>query len=1204
MDQVHMVFEGMYANVPPGYRVPEMTGAAYEINNPYVFALTMDVRILGNSQATPMDYIRTPIMARLLGCKQNPQAVTTLLMMLFEVLANNGMARAAVDGEKIQSKECFKVGMIHIPCVDVLLEPLFHKDDLQRIVGYRWWFFVLDKSINMNRGLEALIMRTRTAKRKATTERTGTETEQHPAATLIESIKDIATFIDLVLRGVMRDLAPGDGSYHLSITEDVNNANIYRLLSLEQSIPASKIMRTNGDEKLLSPTGEPLIGADGHYIHCTEGIECLDAFGNPIIMPRGEPMHDANGGTMYETLVSGTLADLHPDQMNLDLYRTTQNGVGGLRTVYRFPMGGTRLHWSMHNPGVIYRMRLFEDETSEQWRHSVTADMQQDHLRAAIIKARTMIVPPRPPSDAMDDDDSDAIHKINADLVRGKTPVEARAIRESRAMSSRVAMLFDPQANIGPAYKAALGHMDTLRHQARVRGTVFKANTNIIPLYDPKMSWFANAQIHFALQLENICHVAVLHQELIQAHVAAMSVFEHLRGLKLNIIYAGSAEAGKSLILKATRDVMITGTWCVTSRKTKQSELTEINKDGMVEFEDELQDSYFVEDGDGQDKERLTEGIMRTQMTFISDKGKRLCVITISRHSGVFMAATNKLGISVPMKTRHVIQPISTFDPREDRGPTHSMIGETNQKNIEIIEMAKDMHKDIYRMRQMLICMVYEFIYAGKLMAPDLTVADIVIVRFMAYLREGGIMLAPRDFWRIHRAIIELVIENAIHIVFFTRTIWPEDKEFEVDDIMRVQEFLFATEEITIFALSLFSTMFFHPQEHAIMKSCAENNLGYVMGPNRQGILTNSIARFARTAPCPEHPDGVENKNYIAFEGLASSFMQPMIFAADQIANRMRNVDMTSARAIVEDVLNNLHKRTIRTECYYDEVTGQIIQLEKDMDIIMVKGKSLWINRWYFDKVLNTNTDRDFFDATIRAMQHAHTPRQKIVLGQTMRYSRAKFYPHILRTMELTNKKKGPDGTIVPFEVIEVKDFTRLGAGWLETHYPHQAPQSLKVKVTTDLEQAKWIDYMLRLGRAEEEIQVSPAEPSRLRHAPLMVPGSCPRCTQIACDHRDYPKWYLDATKDQQDKPAEDIMANRVVLISRCGTPPRKKFKHVEEASTAIPVAELTPIAKALAQYPSAMHKAMLEAELARFNQLQPEAAAGPPVFTTTTSST
>ena len=29
---------------------------------------------------------------------------------------------------------------------------------------------------------------------------------------------------------------------------------------------------------------------------------------------------------------------------------------------------------------------------------------------------------------------------------------------------------------------------------------------------------------------------------------------------------------------------------------------------------------------------------------------------------------------------------------------------------------------------------------------------------------------------------------------------------------MKVQEFLFATEEITIFALSLYSTMFFHPQ--------------------------------------------------------------------------------------------------------------------------------------------------------------------------------------------------------------------------------------------------------------------------------------------------------------------------------------------------------------------------------------------------------
>jgi hypothetical protein len=91
------------------------------------------------------------------------------------------------------------------------------------------------------------------------------------------------------------------------------------------------------------------------------------------------------------------------------------------------------------------------------------------------------------------------------------------------------------------------------------------------------------------------------------------------------------------------------------------------------------------------------------------------------------------------------------------------------------------------------------------------------MLRFTAQLRTVGILVPPREIERFIRIVINVTIEYATYICWRTNTVFHEGKHFEFKDIYKTQEFLFATEEITLFVLSLMSSVFFHPQEHIVM---------------------------------------------------------------------------------------------------------------------------------------------------------------------------------------------------------------------------------------------------------------------------------------------------------------------------------------------------------------------------------------------------
>ena len=1159
-----------FTALPAGYRVPEQTGQRYTLDSPRVFAVTVDARILGGSRASLMDVIRSEFIAQLSGCKQTPEACVKFLMLVFHVIANSGLGRPKVDGEKVTSKTLINVGGVAMPGVDVYIETLAYAYDPERVVGYRYHFIVLDGQLNINKGIEAVFAHNNVAPRSSGAKPTG---DVHPAAEMVNSIHSNAGFINTVMRHVLRDLKLTPAAYALSLTEDANPANIYRAFSLERAIPTSAPVVTSGVEFMLSPTGEVEVDANGQYVYYATGLQVYDEEDEPRRYPAGVPVRDAEGQIVTEQLVSGTLEHVHPEQTTLSNYLTTD----GESASYCFPRGAMRVHFMMHHPNVMYALRFYEDEVSMEWAAGMPQHFVDDKILERIDDTTNMKYLPGagPGNENLIDDDADTLHKLTAAEVVGKSPAEARAVRESNRTRQRFKRLMDPKADIAPAYLALFNHQNEMRDRARARNTLFSASDTVLPIIDPRLSWFGNAQAYFVLQMEEIACVATLHQECLMARLMTLSLLEHDRDLKINIIFAGGAQTGKSLICRIAMQLMVEGTYEQTSRKTKQAELTEVNKDGKFEYHDELHETYFETDGNGQDKERLTEGIMRTQMPFITADGKRTCVITISKHSGGMIGNTNVLeNISDPVRSRHVVQPVSEYDPRVGFSPAECMARyNTLLTNADFVKH-KDRFEDACKLKQVLVGIVYEKIYAGELLDVDLSVADITFIRLMKILKSHGVPLPPRDFMRLHRLVRLLAIDTAVHIVFFTRTVWPEPVEFNIDDVNLVQEFLFATEEMAIFAFTCFSTMFFHPQEHAIMKSCAINNLKY---SNGKLAGQSKFARINHSTTCPE---GVEDLNNIEFANLMAGFLSPLEVMAGLIADNMRNVEVKVAKTIVLDVLTSLKSRKVTVAGYYDD-KGQWYEQPRDMPILTVHHRTVHISRQYLDMVSRTSTENDFFTSAIRQMQHAHTPKQKIVLGQTMRQHKDAFHPHILRTMELTNLTTDARGDVVVKPVIQVHDFSVFGAGMLEQIEPSAEMQPTEIRVDGDLEQAKWAEFMARLGRTQEEVAASKADPSRLRHAPLDVPDACPHCNVRACSHRDYPSWYLQKNETQAKMPAKSL--KRVFTLTRQPTPTTKKLQYVEEAGPAHPPVVVTAITSALDKIPPEMRRAMLEAELAKY---------------------
>jgi hypothetical protein len=170
-----------------------------------------------------------------------------------------------------------------------------------------------------------------------------------------------------------------------------------------------------------------------------------------------------------------------------------------------------RVHPLMHEPNVLFQMRLYSTPTSEEWKIDLTLEQQRRVILAEIQRARSNLVV-RESSTTSDHDDIDKIRLVNARALKGKTPAEKRELRESPVFMSRFLQLFSPVADISPAYKAVIEYYHEKYQAARAAGSRFTAMDLSSTTVDPKLSPFGNAQASFVLKCEFLQDISTVHQ--------------------------------------------------------------------------------------------------------------------------------------------------------------------------------------------------------------------------------------------------------------------------------------------------------------------------------------------------------------------------------------------------------------------------------------------------------------------------------------------------------------------------------------------------------------------------------------------------------------------------------------------------------------------------------------------------------------------
>jgi hypothetical protein len=315
-------------------------------------------------------------------------------------------------------------------------------------------------------------------------------------------------------------------SYGADLENMVNEANLYTVLSMENAIQREGPRIAWGDEPKLDRWGNPKLDNHGNIQKFARG--------DIMFQPTGELDADGDDIMRAETtlLISGTIPGLHPDYMNLANYRRVLTGEGtDARVAYTFPHGATRYHPHMHEPNVIYQMRLFSTPASQEWRIDLTPEQQRRKILADIGKACKNMVNVEA-SFVTDIDDLDRIKQQSEAELKGKSPAEKRELRESDMYMDRFLSIASPAADKSPIYKAAFAFHTLKQQQARKNHGHFSAMDLSIKTVDPKLSPFGNSQVTFGLQCEFLKDITTVHQEMFMARKIATAAMEVHRGLK------------------------------------------------------------------------------------------------------------------------------------------------------------------------------------------------------------------------------------------------------------------------------------------------------------------------------------------------------------------------------------------------------------------------------------------------------------------------------------------------------------------------------------------------------------------------------------------------------------------------------------------------------------------------------------------------
>ena len=445
--------------------------------------------------------------------------------------------------------------------------------------------------------------------------------------------------------------------------------------------------------------------------------------------------------------------------------------------------------------------------------------------------------------------------------------IDRRAFQESMVEDFVERVWDDQHADVSKPAKMMLLWKDNIRKEEH---TLFNFKR-----VDPDMSVFANRIIRLLQFYDKELFVSSAHKTLLLLHHSKYDAYRNECNLHFNQIYTGEGATSKSFLFEKMEQMSIEGTVETLSYQTTKADAVDGDLiDNIIVFNEAPPGMFMTnKNGDLQQealfKEKLTS--MRVSVKeFWRDEntGERKNRIAKSQSIGVCMGATNDDPslCSEAMATRFYWGQFHKFEGLS-RSIQVCMRGDRELKDCQ--EAVDEMNRMLCycKEEQLRMWLVYKFMYMEILKKPTLKAADVVYDQMTLLLKtKYKVNIPPRTKERYEMLCTIFTIINALEIVFNVeggihscKTQWVEvqkdmydahdgEKDISVStetgvevrkyyvekrfpdqandfhpmQILDIEEYLFCTEEIAIFAFTHISEEIVNPNEYKVLQAIWE----------------------------------------------------------------------------------------------------------------------------------------------------------------------------------------------------------------------------------------------------------------------------------------------------------------------------------------------------------------------------------------------
>ena len=340
------------------------------------------------------------------------------------------------------------------------------------------------------------------------------------------------------------------------------------------------------------------------------------------------------------------------------------------------------------------------------------------------------------------------------------------------------------------------------------------------------MSVFANRVIRMFQQMEHYLMVSTQHRSVYLALHARYDAYRYSRNLHLNLFWTGEGATSKSFVLDTMKNNSIPNTVEQLTYQTAKADAVDGDRDDQIVVYHEAPPGLFHtarnknldSSAEAMFKEMLTSQTTTVKTIYIDETtGKRAQRVVKSSCIGVRMAATNDdpSDVEEALKTRFFWGNFEKTQ-RAGRDIDDCMNGSRNM-NEQDKQYAAAFRQSL-RVEQYRVYLVENMIRIGAIRDVNMDVANILLPLFKMELQRRGIQVAgARDWERVKILARSQAIVTAIDIVFNMEDSRYNGVEFEAVQLLDIEPYLFVTEEMLMFTLTLLSNQFHNPVQHKVL---------------------------------------------------------------------------------------------------------------------------------------------------------------------------------------------------------------------------------------------------------------------------------------------------------------------------------------------------------------------------------------------------